>query len=290
MTDEKTLRSISIDTLKLSVRAQNVLHRAGKHTLFELLPCTEEELFKLPSAGQKTVQEILQRISEYRTLAEADALDDQAQAEEPAPASPKQQLLVAVANEAIDVLGLPTRAYNLLVLNDRTSLSSVLFLSEQALGRLPRMDPQTAYQIWRSCQDYLTALKEKLPKETAPEQQELLTLVNLPQHRQAVLDYVKANDRPIEALGLNNRAVNQLKNNGYRTLSQILFLPPTSLQAIRNMGTGAVKSVIECFDFLVIRASHCLKCRENEDGCYRNLRYDAHRVQLFLIILHKDRD
>ena len=30
MTDEKTLRSISIDTLKLSARAQNVLHRAEK--------------------------------------------------------------------------------------------------------------------------------------------------------------------------------------------------------------------------------------------------------------------
>ena len=245
MTDEKTLRSISIDTLKLSVRAQNVLHRAGKHTLFELLPCTEEELFKLPSAGRKTVQEILQRIAEYRTLAEADAVACSEKEEKTTPASPKQQLLAAVADETIDVLGLPTRAYNLLVLNDRTSLSSVLFLSEQALGRLPRMDPQTAYQIWRSCQDYLAALKETLPKETAPAQPELLALVNLPQHRQAVLDYVKSNDQPIEVLGLNNRAVNQLKNNGYRTLIQILFLPPTSLQAIRNMGTGAVKSVID---------------------------------------------
>lgn len=245
MTDEKTLRSISIDTLKLSVRAQNVLHRAGKHTLFELLPCTEEELFKLPSAGRKTVQEILQRIAEYRTLAEADAVACSEKEEKITPASPEQQILAAVADETIDVLGLPTRAYNLLVLNDRTSLSSVLFLSEQALGRLPRMDAQTAYQIWRSCQDYLTALKEKLPKETAPEQPDLLTLVNLPQHRRAVLEYVKANDQPVETLGMNNRAVNQLKNNGYQTLSQILFLPPTSLQAIRSMGVGAVKSVVD---------------------------------------------
>lgn len=245
MTDEKTLRSISIDTLKLSVRAQNVLHRAGKHTLFELLPCTEEELFNLPSAGRKTVQEILQKIAEYRTLAEADTLVCSAKEKKLAPASPKQQMLAAVADETIDVLGLPTRAYNLLVLNDMTALSSVLFLSEQALGRLPRMDTQTAYQIWRSCQDYLAALKETLPKETAPEQPELFALVNLPRHRQAVLDYVKSNDQPIEALGLNNRAVNQLKNNGYQTLSQILFLPPTSLQTIRNMGAGAVKSVVD---------------------------------------------
>ena len=245
MTDEKTLRSISIDTLKLSVRAQNVLHRAEKHTLFDLLPCTEEELLRLPRAGQKTVQEILQRITEYRALAEADKLTCPAQEEKSAPASPEQQILAAVADETIDVLGLPTRAYNLLVLNGMTALSSILFLSEQALGLLPRMDAQTAFQICRSCQDYLTALKEKLPKETAPEQPELLTLVNLLQHRQAVLDYVKSNDRPIEALGLNNRAFNQLKNNGYQTLSQILFLPPTSLQAIRNMGTGAVKSVVD---------------------------------------------
>lgn len=245
MTDEKTLRSISIDTLKLSARAQNVLHRAEKHTLYDLLPCTEEELLSLPSAGQKTVQEILQRITEYRALAEADKLTCSAQEEKPTPASPEQQILAAVADETIDVLGLPTRAYNLLVLNDRTSLSSVLLLSEQALGRLPRMDTQTAYQIWRSCQDYLAAQKETLPKETALEQPELLTLVNLPQHRQAVLEYVKANDQPFETLGMNNRAVNQLKNNGYQTLSQILFLPPTSLQAIRSMGVGAVKSVVD---------------------------------------------
>ena len=105
MTDEKTLRSISIDTLKLSARAQNVLHRAEKHTLYDLLPCTEEELLSLPSAGQKTVQEILQKIAEYRALAEANALASTAQEEKPISLSPKQQIMASVANETIDMLG-----------------------------------------------------------------------------------------------------------------------------------------------------------------------------------------
>jgi hypothetical protein len=165
MTDEKILRSVSIDMMNLSVRAQNVLHRAGKNTLFDLLPCTEEELLLLPSAGQKTVQEILQKIKTYRMLAE---------------------------------------------------------------------------------NDELSAPPAEADKQGDSRQIQLIDLINLPQNRQAVLSYIQSNEQQIETMGMNSRAVNQLRNSGYHLLSEIFFLSPSELQTLRNMGAGAVKSVIDC--------------------------------------------
>ena len=245
MTDETTLRQISVDELGLSARAQNILHRADKHTVFELLSCTEEELSRIKGVGTKTVREILQKIDEYRQRVEADAVPA---APDTTPASEEDRINAAIDGKTIDVLDLPARGYNILRLSNKTALDAVLFLPEEELQELPYMDRRTAREICRCCREYLSELREMLQQEdTAQEQQEvnIHDLIDLPQYRELVLEYVRVNDEPVIALGLSQRAENQLQRNGYRMLSDVLFAAPSELKALRNMGATSVQSVID---------------------------------------------
>ncbi len=252
MNDEDRLRSISVDSLNLSARAKHALHRDGRHTVFDMLSATEEELLRIPNTGQKTISEILQKIAEFQTTKEIDSPAAIIVTTADASKIPDQDRLASfVSGETIDVLGLPVRAYNILCLNDCETLSSVLFLTKEELLDLSRMDTQTAGTIHRLCQEYLAVLREKLPPVSPqPPLPDLMVLIRLPENREIVLDFVKAHDLPVETLGMNVRAINQLKANGFHTLSQILFLSPSTLQSIRSIGAGTVQNILlRCEDW-----------------------------------------
>ena len=71
------IHDIPIDQLGLSVRAANVLHREGKHTLGALLECTEEQLRSFRNLGAKTVDELLSVMENYRRMAASDEIPAQ---------------------------------------------------------------------------------------------------------------------------------------------------------------------------------------------------------------------
>ena len=249
MTEEKTLHSISIDSLELSTRAQNVLHRLGKHSVADLLTCTEDELAATRNVGKKTLEEIIGKINEIRSapVYPASSLHATAQTQEE---REKQLIAAAIADQTIEMLGLPVRAYNTLCINGKTALASVLYLTLQDLLRLPHMTPQMAQYIYQKCQSYLMQLQKDLPSEKAaevkPVQGDIQMLAELPHYRQAILDYVATHDCKIEALGLCVRAFNQLQKRGFEKLSQIILLPVKDLLMIRNMGAGSVQNVVDC--------------------------------------------
>ena len=156
-------KTISVDQLGLSVRASNVLHREGIHTLDALLECTEDQLRCYRSLGAKTVDELLRVIEKYRCLAETGELPAPEGGDSPAPDD--------------------------------------LPLSERIL---------------------------------------------LPDARETALRFVKTHDQTLEALGLTNRAMNQLRKNGYSMLSDILFLTASELGTMPAMGAGSVQNVLDC--------------------------------------------
>ena len=125
------IRDIPIDHLGLSVRAANVLHREGKHTLGSLMECTEEQLRGFRNSGAKTVDELLAVMEKYRHMAESGEIPAQEGGDFPTPDD--------------------------------------LPLSERIL---------------------------------------------LPDAREVALRFAKTHDRTLEALGLTNRAMNQLRKNG----------------------------------------------------------------------------
>ena len=63
----------SIDAIGLSVRSSNALHRAGVHTVGDMLERTEEDLSQVRNLGKKSLEEILGKIEEYRNLEAAQA-------------------------------------------------------------------------------------------------------------------------------------------------------------------------------------------------------------------------
>lgn len=58
------VKATPIEVLELSVRPYNCLKRNGIHTLEQLLDCTEEDLMNLRNFGQKSMEEIKQKLAE----------------------------------------------------------------------------------------------------------------------------------------------------------------------------------------------------------------------------------
>lgn len=147
----------------------------------------------------------------------------------------------------IDALELLSpRAYNLLMLNGYTHLHQVAFLGKADLMQIPRMDSGSADEIVRLCNHYLKDSKSDILTDYAAVSAvpPLFDLLHMPEYRDAILKYVKANDRDIRQLGLSNRPVNCLLNQGCQKLSDIIFLTRAELQALPAMGTGSAEEVM----------------------------------------------
>lgn len=54
----------------LSIRAENILKRAGKKTIKDVLDCTPTEIMNLRNVGRKTAEEVLERFRQYGTFKE----------------------------------------------------------------------------------------------------------------------------------------------------------------------------------------------------------------------------
>ncbi|MCX7832082.1 MAG: DNA-directed RNA polymerase subunit alpha [Actinobacteria bacterium] len=60
----RQVKATPIEVLELSVRPYNCLKRNGIHTLEQLLECSEEDLMNLRNFGQKSMEEIKQKLAE----------------------------------------------------------------------------------------------------------------------------------------------------------------------------------------------------------------------------------
>jgi DNA-directed RNA polymerase subunit alpha len=85
-----TVNNISIDTIGLSVRSVNALHRIEVHTVGDMLQYDENRLLEVRNLGRKSVQEILSKIEEYKALESSDQN----------PAEPKQPMDVHAWTES----------------------------------------------------------------------------------------------------------------------------------------------------------------------------------------------
>jgi len=258
------LFDLPIDQIGLSVRACNVLHRAGINTLGAALECTEDQLMGLRNSGRKTVDEILQKCGEFRRR-----IDGSADADIPADAKtaipdletePEAWLASDAGRAAIAAVlgpsstGIETlerfsvRSYNLLRMSGIRTLSDLMTVSQDVLAGLPGMDEATLDEIRRVRRGWLEAHKAALLEKTQREKPDTLPLsdlISLPENRDAVTAYAETHDCAIDALGLSNRARNQLLKNGYEKLSSILFLTASELSSLSAMGAQSVKDVLE---------------------------------------------
>ena len=71
------VKGLSIDTIGLSVRSTNALHRAEIHTVGEMMRHSEATLLNIRNLGRKSIDEIVQKIEEYKIIDEIGGLPDQ---------------------------------------------------------------------------------------------------------------------------------------------------------------------------------------------------------------------
>ena len=149
------IKTQSIDSIGLSVRATNALHRAQVYTIGDMLNCTEKSLSEIRNLGKKSVEEILQKIEEYSTIEAGEKItftvpsnfDSWMETEE------NKQLIVNALKEmkvklkVLDLLS--AKAFNTLVFAGYEYLYQVAFLTEEKLMEIPRMDSVCAAEIDR---------------------------------------------------------------------------------------------------------------------------------------------
>jgi len=256
--------TMDIGKIGLSVRSVNALRRAQVHTVEEMLQFTPERLYEVRNLGKKSVEEILQKIDEYRRMDENKESPTKPQTADAAdiPEDFEQWLETESAGEFVgnwlkdrsidEVELLSPRAYNLLLLHGYEKLNQIVFLNLDALMEIPRMDPHSADEIFRLCRRYLLEKKEAILqalKETLvrANSQSIPTCDRIwkSEFREPVLQYVRANDQEVTLMGLPGRAVNQLRNNGYLRMSDMLFLKRADMLSWKGAGTRSVDAILK---------------------------------------------
>ena len=164
---------LSIDSIGLSNRSKNALHRAEIHTVGDMLVHTEESLNEIRNLGKKSIEEILIKIDEYRKFDEKkrDSGSEQIIAQEAAPEELEEWIKEDTRKEFVrawllekkvkirDLEFLSVRAFNILLFSDYDYLHQIVFMSEEELMKIPRMDDSSAGEIVRRCNYYLKNIK-----------------------------------------------------------------------------------------------------------------------------------
>lgn len=250
---------MSIDSIGLSARATNALHRVGVHTVGDMLNHTEESLSEIKNLGRKSVEEIVQKIEGYKKLDAGETVSFTVPEnfdiwiEEEA----NRKLVMDALKEMkvkISVLELlSARTFNLLMLAGYEYIYQIAFLSEEKLMKISRMDVESAAEIDRAATRFIRENKnavfdliaEKQSRISSPGIPSVFELLSVKEYHDPILQYVKANDIEIEHMGLSGRPRNRLIANGFTHLSDIVFKNRSDLLNIPSMGTGSVEEIID---------------------------------------------
>lgn len=250
-----TVRNIPIDKIGLSARSSNALRRIDVHTVGDLLTYDEEKLLQIRNLGQKSVNEILKKIEQYKDLGETTSIDAEPGNQDknalPRTDDKKEHILKWLQDEQIHISELEllsTKAYNLLLINEREYLYQIAFQAKEDLLQLLRMDNPCAEEIVRYTDEYIQCHCDSILAALDGDDVPPLTLNDMrfmPKYQADILEFVRRNDVPVENMAISARPKNQLRNNGYCKLSEIIFLTEDQLKMLRSMGSNSVAQVQE---------------------------------------------
>lgn len=287
------VKTLTIDSIGLSNRSQNALHRAEIHTVGDMLGYTGESLNEIRNLGKKSIEEILKKIEEYKKIDAAGGLpDEETVAVVQVPDNFDDWIKEAAGREYVlswlqkkecrinSLELLSVRAYNLLMFNGYDFMSQVVFMDEQDLMKIPRMDAASAGEVIRLCshflQDHSAAIladyAAELEANSAPPAPTVFDVLGMPEYHDAILKYVRANDKDIRQLGLSNRPLNRLLNKGLEKLSDIIFMTRSELQKFPAMGTTSAEEIVsKIYDYLSANESRLIAvCAGDESALLNN--------------------
>ena len=253
-----TVKNISIDSIGLSVRAVNALHRIEVHTVGEMLQYDEEKLMNVRNLGQKSVQEILGKINEYLRMEDADVSDAEADMEEKfenteewlQSEAGKKEILQWLEEKqiTIDVLELlSAKAYNLLMIHGKEYLYQITFVSAEELKEIPRMDEMCATDIVRRTDNYIrdnaAEIHNEIDKHKNQNKVTLEQMRFMPAYQEMIREFVSRNDVYIGSADISTRAKNSLQREGYLKLSEIISLSESEIRRMPAMGAASAVQI-----------------------------------------------
>ena len=267
--------NLPIEMLGLTTRSQNALYRAGLRTVDQLLSCTEEELYAIPNLGKKSINGILEKVHSFQ-LADNDGVQrlqdtntgfsDAADSGEQNPNfavwiqdETHQQLVLdylKTANIKISqVESLSAREYNLLSFAGYHNLDQIAFLSQEQLQGIHRMDLLSACEIAEKTNHFLEQIQDNIflyvrKKKRTEDKSQFPAILNDPEHQKLLRNYIRINNVPVDTMDLPRMCRKKLKEHGYNTLLDFVFIPLPDLREQLNIDkvtAGKLHQVIETY-------------------------------------------
>ena len=250
---------VSIDVLHLSRRSQNALHRHEIHTVEELCKYSEEDLNSIRNLGEKSIDEILETInkikveglSSFVSETVSDNLDNDIDDFESwiQNKSNKDKIkdLLEKSKTSIDILKkLDAKSYNILKFNNFDFIYQFIFMTEEELMNIPRMNSDIVADIMVVCNDFL--LENKNGFKNKIQEIPIDMFVKLPENMDAVLAYVNEFNVSIDEMNLSARPYNRLKAAGYEKLSDIILLDKDIIASLPSMGKASLDEILNKID------------------------------------------
>lgn len=262
------IKSLPIDRLNLSTRSYNILRRNGISTIAELALLSEEDIFSIKNLGQKSAQEILNKLNDFLLgKDEGSAKKCEAENTEIQPlCNLSDEIKTEIRNDldmrnikTADLTVLPPRVYNRLMINGYFDMSQIAFMDTDSIMSIPGIDKDAAELIEKSCREYLEndeeicriIEREKSLSERKKAENDLMIMRTEQKYKSSFHSFCAANDWNIKELDIPPRAKNILMKNGYRKLSEIITLSENDLLNIKGWTTDSISKVMKAIsDYL----------------------------------------
>lgn len=284
--------NLPIEVLGLTTRSQNALYRAGLRMVNQLLGCTEEELYAIPNLGKKSVDDILEKVQSFQRMGNdeiqrlqetnigfSDAVDvterDLSFAVWIQDEKNQQLVVDYLKTENIkisQVESLSAREYNLLSFAGYHTLDQIAFLSQEQLQEIHRMDPLSACEIVEKTNSFLEQIQNNIfsyarKKKQNEGKSQFRTILDSPEHQKALRSYIRINNVPVDTMDLPRKCCKKLKENGYNTLLDFVFVSLPELREQLNIDRATadkINQIIENYGQLHASRIHSL-CEGNID-------------------------
>lgn len=147
---------------------------------------------------------------------------------------------VSLKDISISDIGLSVRSTNGLLKSGIETVEAMLGLDEEGLYKMPNLGKKSVEEILEKIHYF----QEMDPDYVKPVRPGVFGLIDEPENRETILEYVRNNDEDIDNLGLSNRSRNQLVKNGYLKMSDVVFLTEAELKTIPALGGNSVNEIV----------------------------------------------
>ncbi|MBR1812592.1 MAG: hypothetical protein IJ773_02090 [Lachnospiraceae bacterium] len=160
-----SIQQLSIDQIGLSVRSKNALHSANINTVSDLMDQTPESLNRISRLGQKSIDEIMQKIQEYSEIIRSEkTLKDFSVFDYVASPEYHDRVFRYVVINDLDVsrMGFSSRTRSDLTEKGLAKMSDIVFLTRRDLLEKYKFEPGQTFEVLDRIHKYLLEHRDQL--------------------------------------------------------------------------------------------------------------------------------